>query len=270
MQQLQLHRCSQRHASIRSSRRARPFVSAVRASASAESQHGPEPARLQEGSSRREALLSMLSVPLVASQLVSAVQPAQAFVAPPAGYRLLNDKLDGYSFVCPEQWLVVTSSGNDIFLRNPRNVEENLFVDLTSPSSSRFKTVEDLGTPQDAANRLLDQYLTKEFMSTRLGIARYGEVVSAVSRKADDGRTYYDIAIRMTSYGSTNAYAASREEVLASYKLEFDRTLFSTLGTANNRLYTLRLQAPTKSFKGDSGALRTISESFRVREVDPS
>jgi hypothetical protein len=46
-------------------------------------------------------------------------------------------RLDGYSFIYPEQWAAVTSSGNDIFLRNPFNVEQNLFVDISSPSSSR-------------------------------------------------------------------------------------------------------------------------------------
>lgn len=46
-------------------------------------------------------------------------------------------RLDGYSFAYPEQWAAVTSSGNDIFLRNPFNVEQNLFVDISSPSSSR-------------------------------------------------------------------------------------------------------------------------------------
>lgn len=43
----------------------------------------------------------------------------------------------------------VTSSGNDIFLRNPRNIDENLFVDMSSPSSSRYESVIDLGTPQE-------------------------------------------------------------------------------------------------------------------------
>lgn len=197
-----------------SSRRARPFAAvAVRASANGR-QHPSSLRELQAASqpNRRNLLLSTLSVPLL--QFATSSGPAQAFTAPPAGYRALVDKLDGYSFVAPENWIAVTSSGNDVFLRNPRSVEENLFVDITSPSSSRYKTVEDLGSPKDAANRLLDQYLTKEFMSTRLGIARYGEIVSASSRVADDGKTYYDIAIRMTSYGSRNAYAATRAEVL--------------------------------------------------------
>ena len=179
------------------------------------------------------------------------------------------DKLDGYSFYYPETWLVVTSSGNDIFLRNPRNVEQNLFVDITSPSSSRFKTVEDLGSPEDAAKRFLDQYLTKEFMSTRLGISRSGEVVSATSRTGDDGKTYYDIAIRIASYGSRNPYVASREEVLRDYGLEWDRTLSTVLGVSNQRLYQMRLQTPTATYGQSKASLQTIMDSFRCSEVDP-
>jgi hypothetical protein len=49
------------------------------------------------------------------------------------------------------------SSGNDIFYRNPYNVNENLFVDVSSPSSSNFASVEDLGSPEAAAKRTLDQ-----------------------------------------------------------------------------------------------------------------
>lgn len=58
----------------------------------------------------------------------------------------------------------------------------------------RYASVKDLGSPSDAANRLLDRYLNKEFMSTRLGVRRAGEVLSASSREKD-GRTYYDIDV---------------------------------------------------------------------------
>ncbi|GIM03454.1 hypothetical protein Vretimale_8233 [Volvox reticuliferus] len=245
-------------------RRSRPFIAVVRASG----RHHPQEASSRQEPTRRDALLSLLSIPFAASQFEYGILPALAFTAPPPGYRALVDKLDGYSFICPESWIAVTSSGNDIFLRNPRSVEENLFVDITSPSSSRFKSVTDLGSPEDAAKRLLDQYLTKEFMSTRLGIARYGEIVSASSRVANDGQTYYDIAIRMTSYGSRNAYAATRAEVLRDYSLEWDRTLSTVLGVANNRLYTLRLQTASSDYDRDKTTLANIMESFRCKEVE--
>jgi hypothetical protein len=104
---------------------------------------------------------------------------AAAFTPPPPGYRLHVDKLDGYSFTYPDTWVLVTSSGNDVFYRNPFNIDENLFVDLSSPSSSRYETVADLGTPDEAAARILNKYLEQEFMSTRIGIRREGKVSSS-------------------------------------------------------------------------------------------
>lgn len=55
----------------------------------------------------------------------------------------------------------------------------------------------DLGSPDDAAARILDQYLNKEFMSTRLGIKRTGNIESASSREGPDGKMYYDIEVGM-------------------------------------------------------------------------
>ncbi|PNH11038.1 PsbP domain-containing protein 1, chloroplastic [Tetrabaena socialis] len=267
MQQLQHPtRCGPQRGLGRAGRQPRPFSGVVRSSAHQQPSAERQPAQRQE-LSRRDTLLSLLGLPLAAAQLVSGVAPASAFSAPPPGYRLVVDKLDGYRFLSPENWLAVTSSGNDIFLRNPRNVEQNLFIDMTSPSSSRFKSVEDLGSPEDAAARLLDQFLTKEFMSTRIGIARYGEIVSATTREVD-GQTYYDVAIRMTSYGSRNAYAATRQEVLKDYALEWDRTLSAVLGVANNRLYTLRLQTNTELYQKEQPTLRAIMDSFRCQEVE--
>ena len=53
--------------------------------------------------------------------------------------------------------------------------------------------------------------------ATRLaGIKRMGEIVSASSRVAEDGRTYYDLSIRMASYASRNPYASTQKEVRAS------------------------------------------------------
>jgi hypothetical protein len=90
------------------------------------------------------------------------------------------------------------TSGNDIFYRNPRNVNENLFVDVSSPSSSNFSTVEDLGPPEEAAKRTLNQYL-EELMSTRIGVRRTGEILSADKRTGPDGKEYYDIQVDSVS-----------------------------------------------------------------------
>ena len=55
-----------------------------------------------------------------------------------------------------------------------------MFVSISSPSSTKFDTVRDLGTPEDVAKKVLDQYLT-EFMSTRIGVRR--ESSGALRRK---------------------------------------------------------------------------------------
>ena len=49
------------------------------------------------------------------------------------------------------------TSGNDVQYRNPFNVEENLFVNVSSPSSSKYESVADLGSPMDAAKKLQSQ-----------------------------------------------------------------------------------------------------------------
>lgn len=215
-------------------------------------------------SSRRRLLLSL---PLTLS-LVSNAGKSLALVIPPNGYRLHVDKLDGYSFFYPEDWLPVTSAGNDVFYRNIYNIDENLFVNTSSPSSSRYKSVEDLGTPEEAAKKILDQYLNQEFMSSRIGIKREGSVVSASSRTGPNGTLYYDIDIRMTSYGSRNPYVATNAEVMKDYGLEWDRILSTTLGVANQRLYEFRLQTSKANFESVSNVYKQIRDSFVCKEVD--
>lgn len=52
---------------------------------------------------------------------------------------------------------LLQTSGNDVFYRNPFNVEENLFVNVSSPSSSKYASVADLGSPSEAAARTQQQ-----------------------------------------------------------------------------------------------------------------
>ncbi|GAX74403.1 hypothetical protein CEUSTIGMA_g1851.t1 [Chlamydomonas eustigma] len=220
---------------------------------------------------RRRDLLSLvprisLAAGLVATSIYTHV--AAAFTPPPPGYRLHVDKLDGYSFTYPDAWVLVTSSGNDVFYRNPFNIDENLFVDLSSPSSSRYETVADLGTPDEAAARILNKYLEQEFMSTRIGIRREGKVISANSRTGSDGQQYVDLAIRMTSFSSKNPYRATQAEVMTSYGVEWDRVLCTTLGVANKRLYELRFQTAFDTFETSRALAQTIASTFVVREVD--
>lgn len=120
-----------------------------------------------------------MSVLLSASAL--SLAPANAFEEAPAGFYRHTDRLDGYTFAYPDTWIVVTTSGNDVFYRNSRVADENVFVDISSPSSSKYSSVQDLGTPDKAANRLQKQFLT-ELMSTRLGVKREIEPVFSQAR----------------------------------------------------------------------------------------
>lgn len=89
-------------------------------------------------------------------------------------------------------------AGADVFFRDPVNLDENLLVEMSSPSSSKFKGVEDLGTPEEAAKQVLQQQLT-EFMSTRIGVRREASITDARSRRGDDGRLYYEVEVRSIS-----------------------------------------------------------------------
>ena len=216
----------------------------------------------------RRALLAAGAAALGASPVGSAL----AFERPPPGYRPFNDTIDGYKLFRPDDWIEVKGSGNDVFFRNPANAEENMFVSISSPSSTKFDSVRDLGTPREAARKVLDQTLT-EFMSTRIGVRRESEILSAEEREGVgvDGEPmlFYDVAFRVSSYATKNQYGlteADRPQVL-----EWDRVLRSTLGVSNKRLYELRTQT---SVEGDEeGAERVakiVRDSFKPFEVDQS
>lgn len=104
------------------------------------------------------------------------------------------DSFDGYSFKYPKNWIQVKGAGADIFFRDPFILDENISVEISSPSSSNYKTVADLGSPEEAGKKVVKQYLT-EFMSTRLGVRRESSVLSTSSRIADDGKLYYQVEV---------------------------------------------------------------------------
>lgn len=91
-------------------------------------------------------------------------------------------------------FIAVQSSGNDIFFRNPYNVNENLFVNISSPSSSKFGSIDDLKSPEAAAEITKQQYV-RELMSTRLGVKRSAEILSASERIGDDDKKYFDLEV---------------------------------------------------------------------------
>ncbi len=89
---------------------------------------------------------------------------------------------------------VMQTSGNEIFYRNPYDVNECLFVNLSSPSSSKYKSVRSIGSPDVVAEKARKQYL-RDMMSTRLGVKRETNVVSASDRTGPDGHEYYDLQV---------------------------------------------------------------------------
>jgi PsbP len=244
--------------------------SAVVASSNSSSNNSPKSSPSSDILTHTAPLAFSRRALLAAGPTLLALAPAfraGAFTPPPPGLRFHQDKLDGYSFFFyPEDWLPVTTSGNDVFFRNPFNAEENLFVDVSSPSSSKFESVSDLGSPETAAAKNLDQFL-EEFMSTRLGVKRQGEVLSAVARTGDDGLQYYDIQTRVKSYASRNQLAVTQTEIDQGIELEWDRRFLTVLGVANKRLYSWRLQTSNKVFEKDPERLLSVAKSFQCKEV---
>ncbi|KAL6964622.1 PsbP domain-containing protein 1, chloroplastic [Sarracenia purpurea var. burkii] len=187
-----------------------------------------------------------------------------AFAQQSVGFREYIDTFDGYSFNYPQNWIQVRGSGADVFFRDPFVLDENLSVEFSSPSSSSYKSVEDLGSPQEAAEKVLKQYLT-EFMSTRLGVRRESNVLSTSSRVADDGKMYYQVEVNIKSYANNNELAVMPQDRVA--RLEWDRRYLSVLGVENQQLYELRLQTPENVFAEEEKDLRQVMDSFRVNKV---
>jgi len=194
--------------------------------------------------------------------------PSLAYDFAPAGYRLQKDKLDGYSFLFPEDWVRVTSTAADIFFRSIDEIETNVFVEFSSASSSAYKSVRDLGTPMQAAERIREQYVV-EFMSSRIGVRRQAKIMSAEERMGSDGMLFYDISVNINSYADTNQFGIAPEERIST--LEFDRRLFTTLGVNNGQLYEMRLQTPESKVSQQSAVITPIMESLRLfTPTDPN
>lgn len=201
----------------------------------------------------------------VALMPLARVGRADAFERPRVGYARYADAIDGYRVDRPSDWVEVRGSGNDVFFRDPAEVETNAFVEVSSPTSSGYVSVRDLGTPEEAANAVLDRYVL-ELTSTRLGVRRERAVVRAREREGKDGKVYYDVVVRISSYSARNQYGLTADD--RPQTLEWDRTLRSALGTENGKLYELRLQSPTASYERNSEKFDEMVDSFRVFEAD--
>jgi hypothetical protein len=211
--------------------------------------------------SRRKFLLEFLKALL----LVYGSSNAYAMVRnPPDDFNVYQSELYGYSFFYPNDWEKATTSGNEIFYRNPKNPVESLFIEVSSPSSIKLTGVSDLGSPYEAAQNYLNLYL-REYMSTRLGVRRDSEIISAKCRLGPGGKKYYDIDFTIRSFASRQQMSTTQS--MGFQELEWDRTLFTTLGISNNRLYELRVQAETGNRDTSKAKIQLIRESFECLEI---
>jgi len=189
-----------------------------------------------------------------------------------AGFESFEDTLDGYRFQYPADWVAVRSAGADVFLRAPAGsggAEENLFVEASSPSSTVFASLDQLGSPEAAGAALVAQYLV-EFTSTRLGVRREAELLGTPAlRTGPDGVQYLDAEVAVRSYASPQQYGVTAEERGAP-ALEWRRRLRTTLGVGNGRLYALRLQCAEERAEATAGVAQAIRGSFRVLPVGKS
>lgn len=228
-----------------------------------------ERARGRTRASRRQVVFAPTFARVIATTPLWSIacgRSAQAFDRAPQGFTRFYDGIDGYAFARPSEWIEVKGSGNDVFFRDPSEVESNAFVSVSSPSSSAYASVRDLGSPEVAAKRVLSQYVG-EMMSTRLGVRRESEILSAKERvNEEDGKIFYDIKVRISSYSAKNQYGLTEAD--RPQYLEWDRTLVSALGTENGKLYELRLQAPTASFERHEGEFAVMLGSFKQFQVD--
>lgn len=187
------------------------------------------------------------------------------------------DRFDGYSFFYPESWVEVRGSGQDCFFRSSYNLDENVSVEISSPSSSRFTSMRDLGDPKAAGDRLVGQLLG-EFMSTRLGVRRETALVAAANRivppgtgrrgagEEEEDAEYYDIELNVKSFANNNQLAIMPDERVQV--LEWSRRYLTVLAVGNRRLYQLRLQVPERLLDAERPVLRQVMDSFRVFNLE--
>eukprot|EP00897_Mesotaenium_endlicherianum_P001751 jgi/Mesen1/1603/ME000134S00727 len=218
----------------------------------------------KKGLGRRSAVLLGLTAgasTLGGGLLEEQAAHASSFIKAPPGFRAYVDRLDGYAFFYPNEWIQVRGAGADVFFRDPSNLDENVSVDISSPTTSKFKDLSDLGSPEEAGQQALKQYLN-EFMSTRLGVRRDSQLLSTSTLTGVDGREFYEVRVNVKSYANNNQLAINPEERVA--QLEWDRVYLTLLGVENNRLYAMRLQVPSSMLETEERQLRDIMSSFQL------
>ncbi|RCV43395.1 hypothetical protein SETIT_9G291000v2 [Setaria italica] len=174
--------------------------------------------------------------------------PKQITLAETTGgaFREYIDTFDGYTFLYPKSWIQVKGAGADIFFRDPFVLDENMSVEIdiipfvVKIHQRRGSRPSGEGCGEKVLKK---QYLT-EFRSTRLGVRRESNVLSVLSKVADDGKLYYEVEVNIKSYASNNELAVMPQD-------------------RNKWLYELRLQTPEQVFMQEED-LRRVMESFRV------
>ncbi|GAQ82421.1 psbP family protein [Klebsormidium nitens] len=213
----------------------------------------------------RRNVLELAALTILVGNAAIGASPAHAYKPPPEGFRRYTDRLDGFTLLVPDYWVQVRGSGAEVQFRSPQNGDENLFVAVSSPSSSKYTGVKDLGSPEESGKFIKKQYVA-EYMSTRIGVRRTAEVVSASSREVEEGKPYYQIEMSVKSEANSNQLAVTPEERVPF--VEWERRYITVQAVENKRLYELRVQIPADIYGRERALLQTVLDSFRTFPVE--
>ncbi|XP_068644264.1 psbP-like protein 1, chloroplastic isoform X2 [Aristolochia californica] len=121
----------------------------------------------QEKSGRRQALMAAALVPSIS--LLNAT-PLSFAAESKKGFQAVNDKKDGYSFLCPFGWEEVVIDGQDKVFKDVIEPLESVSVNLIETSKGDIR---DLGSPQqqDVDGKA---YYTFEFVAQAPNFTRHG------------------------------------------------------------------------------------------------
>merc|ERR1712224_192159 len=181
-----------------------------------------------------------------------------------SGYELYVDRTYGYSLLRPKSWNLSRTSENAVFYRNPNNLNENLSVIVSSPSLSKLASVGDIGEPREVAETYIENYL-REFTSTRIGVKKETQLISAYSRINSVGEEYYDLEFIARSFASRQQLAITQSE--REQELEWSRKIFTSLSVNNGRLYEFRIQTEAAIEDTFDETIPFLRRSFECRPV---
>jgi photosystem II oxygen-evolving enhancer protein 2 len=176
--------------------------------------------------SRREVLLG------AATALSLVALPAEAANAP-AGFKVSEDTSEGFKFLYPFGWEEVTVKGQKIVYKDVIEPLESVSVTIIATEKEKLN---ELGTPQEVAQNLIDQVLTSPSQQPKL---------LSVNEKTENGKTYYQFE-----------YTAKARN--------FTRHALTTVGISRGKFYTLTTGANERRWNKVSNKLRTVVDSFSL------